>query len=405
MTPPRVAVFAMAERGHFRRLLPIIDDLRRAGARVDVYTDGRWRGDVERAGGAFFDLFADGTVNDADASSIPVPCRFVTFAARFADAITARVAARRPAIVLHDTFAVIGLVVATRLVLPRVNVCAGHNLAPAATVEALQRDPRVDIADVCHAAAATLASRDGVADASPFSYVTGVSPWLNLYCEPPQFLRPDERAPFEPIAFFGSLWPSGHPSGAEPGPRSWLGHDHARRLYVSFGTVVWRYFGAAAHAALAATASLAAAREDLRVVVGLGDGDGSAPAARLAAPRFHVEPYAAQWEALRHASAYLTHHGLNSTHEAIYHRVPMLSYPFFADQPGLARRCQELGLALPIVDDVQAPLTTRLMAAALRRLDDERPAMAARLTEAHDWERDTIAGRAGIIARVLSLAT
>ena len=54
-----------------------------------------------------------------------------------------------------------------------------------------------------------LRDEHGLADASPFSYVSGVSPDLNLYCEPPQFLQPDERRPFEPLAFIGSLWPDG----------------------------------------------------------------------------------------------------------------------------------------------------------------------------------------------------
>ena len=47
---------------------------------------------------------------------------------------------------------------------------------------------------------------------------------------------------------------------------------------------------------------------------------------------------------------FVTHHGLNSTHEAIYHRTPMLSYPFFGDQPYLANRCRDLGLSVPLVD-------------------------------------------------------
>jgi hypothetical protein len=54
---------------------------------------------------------------------------------------------------------------------------------------------------------------------------------------------------------------------------------------------------------------------------------------------------------LGEASLFLTHHGLNSTHEAIFQRVPMLSYPFFGDQPGARARTQELGLAVPLVDD------------------------------------------------------
>jgi hypothetical protein len=34
----------------------------------------------------------------------------------------------------------------------------------------------------------------------------------------------------------------------------------------------------------------------------------------------------------------------------------MLSYPFFGDQPALARRCYDLGLALRLAREPQAPL-------------------------------------------------
>ena len=38
------------------------------------------------------------------------------------------------------------------------------------------------------------------------------------------------------------------------------------------------------------------------------------------------------------ADAFVTHSGMNSTHEALFHKMSMVSYPIFADQPGLAAR-------------------------------------------------------------------
>ncbi len=175
------AVFAMAERGHFKRMLPIIDGLARAGVTTYVFTAAAFEHEVARAGGRFIDLFADHTVEDADGTSIPVPSRFVSFAGTFGGEVARTAATLGPSLVVHDSFAVVGQVVAHHLGVPRVNVCAGHNLAPAPTLEALGRDPRVRLSDACWSAVERLKLRHGMPDASPFSYVSAVSPDLNLY--------------------------------------------------------------------------------------------------------------------------------------------------------------------------------------------------------------------------------
>ena len=101
----------------------------------------------------------------------------------------------------------IGHVVGRLLGIPYVNVCAGHNMDPARFVPVLREDPRArDLAEL-PACVEVLRERHGVDDASPFSYVSGLSPFLNVYCEPPQYLTETERQVFEPVAFFGSLPP------------------------------------------------------------------------------------------------------------------------------------------------------------------------------------------------------
>ncbi len=100
---------------------------------------------------------------------------------------------------------------------------------------------------------------------------------------------------------------------------------------------------------------------------------------------------------------YLTHQGLNSTHEAIYHRVPMMSYPFFADQPALMVRCQELGLAVPVVNTLRGTVAAHDIRVALDRIAASRTQMAERLAEAREWELDTIRARPGVIAQMIEL--
>jgi MGT family glycosyltransferase len=403
MTGRAAAVFCMPEQGHFKRLLPLISGLAGAGVATHVFTDLRYREPVERAGGRFVDVFAGRPLEAADAKSLPVPCRYVSFAAHYADSVLREVAALRPALVVHDTFAVIGVVVANRLKLPRVAVCSGHNAAPGPTLEALRRDPRASVADECWRAVALLRERHGMPDASPFSYAACLSRELNVYCEPPEFLREDERAAFEPIAFFGSL--AAEAPVAEVASESLFGGGsaHALRVYASFGTVVWRYYEAAVLAALEAVADAVASRGDAVALVSLGGRGTPEHAARLARRNVRVEPYVEQWRVLREASVFVTHHGLNSTHEAIFQRTPMLSYPFFGDQPGLAKRCQELGLAIPLADEPRAPITPEAVRAAFARVASERTAMQARFETARGWELAAIRGRGAVIERIVAL--
>ena len=122
-----------------------------------------------------------------------MPSRFVTFAAAYAEAVAAELDDLGARLVVYDSFAVIGRVAAALRGLPRVNVCAGHNVLPERFARELRADPRVRTSAACLAAVRTLKSRFGMADASPFSYLSPPSPQLNICCEPPEFFDAAER--------------------------------------------------------------------------------------------------------------------------------------------------------------------------------------------------------------------
>lgn len=391
----------MRADGHFRRLLPLIEGVTRKGARAVVYTDARFAPEISRAGGEGVDLFAGRPADAGDPASFPRGVQAVTYAGFHADAVTAEVAARRPALVVHDTQAVIGRVVAAKLGIPAVNVCAGHNVAPERFRALLAADPRVVVTDRCRDAVALLRDRHGLADASPYCYVGGISPHLNVYCEPPEFLDAAERPPFEPLAFFGSVRAS---ADAAP-PAACFRDPGAFRVYVSFGTVAWRSFPAEALAALRVISAALARRPGTESVISLG----GAPvppdvAAALAAPNVRVEPYVDQGAVLAAADLFVTHHGLNSTHEAIWHRVPMLSCPFFWDQPGLAAKCRQLGIAVPLVATPRELPTEAGVLAAVDRVVSNRAGFRARLEVARGYEEKVMAGRDAVLDRILALA-
>lgn len=171
---------------------------------------------------------------------------------------------------------------------------------------------------------------------------------LNIYSEPPEFLLPEERAPFEPLEFFGSYWPAGHAGPAAPDPFG-PGAETGLKVYAGLGTAVRLECPEQAMMVLEIIADALATYPNARGLITLG-GEQVTPAdlERLRRPNVRVEPAVDPTAVLRHASAFVCHHGLNSTHEAIIHEVPMLSVPFFGDQPQLAARCQALGLAVPL---------------------------------------------------------
>jgi MGT family glycosyltransferase len=396
----------MPEEGHFQRLRSLISGLTRSGIAANVFTHRKFAPQVERAGGVFFDLFSKYSLKQADATSFPVPCRFVTFAATYAEQIRNDVEKTKPSLVIHDGFAVIGRVVATLLGIPRVNVCAGHNVAPERFLAILREDPRVKLSSECLRAAAVLRESYGLADASEFSYVSSLSPDLNIYCEPPEFLEESERRAFEPLAFYGSLPTIEEVQGREPGDRLWFGRRSARtfKVYISFGTVIWRSFAPEALRALSILAETFGRIENAQAIISLGGNKiGKEALAALVRRNVAVESWVDQWRLLKEADAFVTHQGMNSTHEAIFHRVPMISYPFFWDQPALAEKCRKFGLAIPLTGSLRGEFCEDEVRAALRRLTVERESMRAAIARAHDWETAVIDNRPAVLKRIADL--
>lgn len=396
-TSPSVVFFAMAEEGHFQRLRAVISGVVRHGAMARVFTHARFAHTLAESGAECIDMFARYPLEAADDESIPIPSRFVTYAACYAEAIARELASQPPSLIIADTFSVIGRVVASILRVPFVNVCAGHNMAPARALAELALDSRVSTSDRCHHAVQVLRDRYGIADASPFSYVSGLSPWLNLYCEPREFLTDDEQEVFAPVAFFGSLPERSQTTARAP---AYFG-DSTLKIYISFGTVVWRYYADAARDALAAIVEAVGMMPNAEGIISLGR-IGIAPEA--IPPNVVVFDYVDQDAILREADVFVSHQGLNSTHEAIFHAVPMICYPFFSDQPALAAKCEALGIAVPLVKSPRDVVNAKAINRALRHISDNRAAMRTRLIEVREWEIATISARDEVLEQILALS-
>jgi UDP:flavonoid glycosyltransferase YjiC (YdhE family) len=402
-----VVFFSSLAVGHFNRVRPLISSLSRRGLEAHVLTAGRFREAAERAGArGFIDLFSRYPLEAADDESLPRPVRYVSFAGHYGEAILEDVDAIRPSLVVYDTFAPIGRLVGESLGIPYVNVCAGHNISPPRVNTIATTWPRVHVSEQCHRAVETLRVEHGLPDASPFSFVDWVSPYLNVYCEPPGYLDDADREAFEPVEFYGSLPPADEltRSTAERGPYLFDSAPGTTNVYVSLGTIVWRYFRAEGLEALATLSRGLAGMRDVSAVISLGGaGFGERTVRELSHPNVRVEDYVDQWRILDEADLFVTHHGLNSTHEAIYKGVPMVSHPFFWDQPELAKRCLERGIAVPLTDVPRGQFSEEDVRAVLDRARRENGSIHSRLADAREEELRVVADRERVLDRIIGL--
>jgi len=195
------------------------------------------------------------------------------------------------------------------------------------------------------------------------------------------------------------------PSGSrEPGRGHGLfAAGDGLKVYVSFGTVIWRYYAETALRALHTLADAFAGQDSVQAVISLGGAEpGAAARADLARPNVQVEDYVDQQAVLAGADLFVTHHGMNSTHEAIVRGVPMLSYPFFwtsragAEMPGT-------GTGDSAGRRVQGRFTTADVARALDTLRCRSTALRSALGRARAWEEAVVAKRPEVIRRIVRL--
>lgn len=74
-------------------------------------------------------------------------------------------------------------------------------------------------------------------------------------------------------------------------------------------------------------------------------------------PSVDVRPRFPQPAVLRHAAAFVSHAGMNSTMEALYYGVPLITFPQMPEQVANADRVAELGLGERIEADTLTPET------------------------------------------------
>jgi UDP:flavonoid glycosyltransferase YjiC (YdhE family) len=396
-----VALFSINH--HVAKCVVIMEALVEAGHRVVVFGDQSIRLPAMTSGATFVDIKAGGEIEAIDDDSVPRPVRVVTFAGEQAHTMIEAVKPHHPNVVVLDSFSVVGRVVAEALGLPYVIVHSGHNWTWRAIPQFVQR-PDVQISERCANAIAVLRNEYGIADASPWLFLPRASPFLNLYGEPPQYITPESRRALEPVRFFGTV-PADLAERARlrPAEEPVFSPKADRRIYASFGRV-WTGGGDRLIPWVTAIVEAVERSPGLSLIIGLGGHRYTeGPLAQRDNDRVRVVEDADQARMLAEADVFITHHGAKSTHEAILLETPMVSMPVGSDQPSLARRCQELGLAVPLAAAPPGTPTAADVLAALEQVERKQAVMMRALSKARAWERAVIEGRQAIVNEIAQL--
>jgi MGT family glycosyltransferase len=127
----------------------------------------------------------------------------------------------------------------------------------------------------------------------------------------------------------------------EPDPnREPAAPDRRPLVYISMGTI----FNHLPHFYRACFDAFGGA--EYRVLMTTGNVDAASLGA--APENFELRPFVPQVQVLSQASLFLTHGGMNSVSEALWHEVPLLVFPQHGDQHLVAARVAELGAGLTL---------------------------------------------------------
>jgi MGT family glycosyltransferase len=125
-------------------------------------------------------------------------------------------------------------------------------------------------------------------------------------------------------------------------------------LYISMGTI----FNDLPHFYRACFEAFGGAQYRVLMTTGKVDAASLGPAPE----NFELREFVPQLQVLSQASLFLTHGGMNSVSEALWHEVPLLVFPQHGDQHLVAARVAELGAGLVLRPPDIQPDTLRKMA-------------------------------------------
>lgn len=333
-----VAIFNVPAHGHTNPTLPVVSELVRRGSYVQYFTTPEFRAAVTAAGAEFIDV-SPLLPLDADR---PYPNHFnladtlLSATEQIVDALLPKLRTDPPNVIVHDSMCPWGKVLAQLLNVPSVGSVTTFVLSPLAAISspALVGEVlrmwlgSVEARRSFRTTARRLRARYSQAFPSPLGVLSQFGTTNVVYTS--RALQPASRWLGRNFVFVG-------PSLPEQSAQL----DFALRVdhplvYVSLGTLLNdapAFFRACFDAFDG---------QDVHVVMAIGR---TVNRADLGAVPTNVviRPHVPQLAVLAQASAFVTHGGMNSVHEALAHGVPMLVVPQGSDQMLVGKRVQAVG--------------------------------------------------------------
>jgi MGT family glycosyltransferase len=333
--PKHLLFVTLAGHGHVTPTLPLVEELVRRGHRVDYATGAEFSEPVTSAGARWVPLpplepFVPPPPARDDLIAFWFRHYFRAMRAAF-PVLRERCRTDRPDGICYDVTNW-----PARLVAAELGIRAVRCIPNLAENEAFSLDERMTAGlEPDHPEMAGLA-----ADCARFSAEYGVeldvagtmnvTEALNLVFVPREF-QPAGETFDDRFCFLGPLL------GRREEREAWAPPDPARPvLYISLGTI----FTDRPDFYRTCIDAFRDGRWQVAMTVGAVDPSALGPIP----PGFDVRPRFPQPAVLRHAAAFVTHAGMNSTMEALHYGVPLIAFPQMPEQVVNADRVVELGL-------------------------------------------------------------
>jgi MGT family glycosyltransferase len=354
-------VLAYPTYGHLAPILPVVAELAQRGEEIVCYGTGRSRARIESAGARFrpysyrHDDFNPTPPTDGLFSDM---ARLAALTERLLPGLLDEVRAESPRYLLFDTKSLWGRLASAVLGIPAVTMSVVFAIQPSSIAV-----PEL-VARLCQGSPARsmlnglMGLGDYVETARRIGGAYGVSlPGIIEYLGNPQGLnliftsrefQLDGPSFGDRYQFVGPSIPAGRDDAvAFP----WEQLTGAPLIYVSLGTT----FNQAPEFYRSCYEAFAGAPWQVALSTG------GAPAASLPSPppNFIVREFMPQLRIMEKASVFVTHGGMNSANEGLWHGVPLIVAPQRGDQYLVAARVAQLGAGLQLLPPALQPETFR----------------------------------------------
>lgn len=356
------AFYQMPAQGHINPTLPVLGELVRRGDRVLVYATPDLRGKLAPTGAEFRAYPPFSFDHERPPENLgELGAKLLQFAVDAAEGLIAEAARERVEYVIHDSLACWGRAVATGLGVP--SVCSTSTFAfppgvpPSpkyALMKALLFARSAPWLPTIRARAARLHERFSLPPPGLYDLFRNRAE-LNLVYTSALF-QPYAELLDPTYRFVGPSIPD--TVATDPALFDELGDR--RLIYVSLGTLFNDRPGFF-RAALDALAEF-----DGRVLLSIGKKIDPRSLGPIP-PNAVVRAFVPQLAVLQRTALFLTHGGMNSVSEGLYHGVPLLVYPQAGDQMLVAERVAEVGAGVRLGARDLAP--SRLRALVRRVLE------------------------------------